>query len=108
MFSIRVAATDNLKRLTEHFGTQWAREHIFPKVRPRCIALPRSWLKKTEQEGRDEIPYDVCASACARVCVRVCVWVFVSEKYVYMLRKRFLRATNDGEFFFFFLLRYCM
>ncbi|CAM9592625.1 unnamed protein product [Ectocarpus sp. 8 AP-2014] len=32
VFSIRVAATDNLKRLTDHFGTQWARDHILPKV----------------------------------------------------------------------------
>ncbi|CAN0463565.1 unnamed protein product, partial [Laminaria digitata] len=31
VFSIRVAATDNLKRLTDHFGTQWARGHILPK-----------------------------------------------------------------------------
>lgn len=32
MFSIRVAATDNLKRLADHFGTQWARDYILPKV----------------------------------------------------------------------------
>lgn len=32
VFSIRVAATDNLKRLADHFGTQWARDHILPKV----------------------------------------------------------------------------
>lgn len=32
VFSIRVAATDNLKRLTDHFGTPWARDHILPKV----------------------------------------------------------------------------
>lgn len=38
VFSIRVAATDNLKRLTDHFGTQWARDHILPKV--ACV--PRS------------------------------------------------------------------
>lgn len=32
VFSIRIAATDNLKRLTDHFGTQWARDYILPKV----------------------------------------------------------------------------
>lgn len=42
VFSIRVAATDNLKRLANHFGTQWARDYILPKVAtfvPTIIAL---------------------------------------------------------------------
>lgn len=48
VFSIRVAATDNLKRLADHFGTQWARDHILPKVPPPfvwpcvCVASSRA------------------------------------------------------------------
>jgi serine/threonine-protein phosphatase 2A regulatory subunit A len=32
VFSIREAATINLKRLTEVFGVEWARSTIIPKV----------------------------------------------------------------------------
>lgn len=32
VFSIREAATHNLKRLTEVFGVAWADKHILPKV----------------------------------------------------------------------------
>ena len=32
MFSIREAATQNLKKLTEVFGVEWASEAIIPKV----------------------------------------------------------------------------
>ena len=32
MFSIREAATINLKKLTEVFGVEWARQSIIPKV----------------------------------------------------------------------------
>jgi len=31
-YSIREAATNNLKRLVEVFGAQWAIEHVIPKV----------------------------------------------------------------------------
>ena len=32
VFSIREAATQNLRKLTEVFGVEWAREAIIPKV----------------------------------------------------------------------------
>lgn len=32
VFSIREAATQNLKKLTEVFGVEWARQTIIPKV----------------------------------------------------------------------------
>jgi serine/threonine-protein phosphatase 2A regulatory subunit A len=32
VFSIREAATQNLKKLTEVFGVEWARSTIIPKV----------------------------------------------------------------------------
>lgn len=32
VFSIREAATQNLKKLTDVFGVEWAQEHIIPKV----------------------------------------------------------------------------
>ncbi len=47
VFSIRVAATDNLKRLTDHFGTPWARDHILPKVsRPSFFFLPCAFRRR--------------------------------------------------------------
>ena len=32
VYSIREAATNNLKRLTEVFGVKWAKYAIFPKI----------------------------------------------------------------------------
>ena len=32
VFSIRQAATDNIKKLTEIFGEEWSRQNIIPKV----------------------------------------------------------------------------
>merc|ERR1711916_98502 len=36
VFSIREAATLNLRRLTENFGDEWARNSIIPKVLSMC------------------------------------------------------------------------
>lgn len=30
--SIRLAATDNLRRLAELFGADWAQQHVLPRV----------------------------------------------------------------------------
>ena len=32
VFSIREAAANNLKRLAEEFGSEWAMQHIVPQV----------------------------------------------------------------------------
>lgn len=33
VFSIRAAATDNLAKLAQEFGADWAQEHLVPQVR---------------------------------------------------------------------------
>lgn len=37
--SIRDAAADNLKRLAEEFGPEWAMQHIIPQVCPTASML---------------------------------------------------------------------
>ena len=32
VFSIRAAATDNLAKLAQEFGADWAQEHLVPQV----------------------------------------------------------------------------
>src|SRR5690348_4721631 len=36
VYSIREAATNNLKRLTEVFGVEWAQTNIIPKIVAMC------------------------------------------------------------------------
>jgi hypothetical protein len=36
VYSIRDAAANNLKRLAEEFGPEWAMEHIIPQV---CVTV---------------------------------------------------------------------
>lgn len=36
MYSIRDAAANNLKRLAEEFGPEWAMQHIIPQV---CLVM---------------------------------------------------------------------
>lgn len=37
VFSIRAAATDNLAKLAQEFGPDWAQEHLVPQVGSACL-----------------------------------------------------------------------
>ena len=45
VYSIRDAAANNLKRLAEEFGLEWAMQHIVPQVRIVLLNLSdNNWI----------------------------------------------------------------